>query len=613
MNVHRLVFFQGDHIEYRFCSPRWRQSRRPVLLEVLKQDLARIDPRRCQRLVLSGGNPPEHPDFPTVLAQCRERGFSTIALETDGTGLEAHGAVESLVDSGLEQVFFICGGHRDESHRLVLQDERPVREVLAVLRRLAATSLETYVVVPVVRENLAAVPAFLDWVIGLGGVRGFLLSIPDAAQVPPAARSSLLPFAALAKLAHKVFGVARVRGLEYGFAVARGLPPCATGTLLDEYGSIFHERITYFQHRPADEVERVGACAECVLRHCCNGIERAHVATFGDRGFHPVSLEHATGWKLRPLNRLDRKDYQHVSAFDNAAEPGMGLIRLNGHCNMSCSFCFVDRTVQDFPFEELQRAVDVLVGQGTRHLILSGGEPTLHPQLAEVIRYARERGVTVIEMQTNGVLCAERDYAQMLVQAGLTMVTVSLHSVDPARSDSYTRLPNSFAKTMQAIHHFRDLGVTTQIACVITRLNYAELPEYVRFLHREFPPEGGHLSICFGIAQGISDLVFPWVIPRFSEIKGAMREALDFCLEQGIGFGGMIGQGGYPPCMLDGDLRYYRHVMTKIYRSPGHEREFYKAPRCRECAFDAYCLGVRASYVRSYGDEELVPLGASGQ
>ena len=100
------------------------------------------------------------------------------------------------------------------------------------------------------------------------------------------------------------------------------------------------------------------------------------------------------------------------------------------------------------------------------------------------------------------------------------------------------------------------------------------------------------------------------MIPTFSEIKPYVCEALDFCLETGVGFGGMIGQGGYPPCMLDGDLRYYRNVLDKVFRSEDSSEQFYKSEKCKECSFDSYCLGPRRSYVEHYGDAEIRPFHA---
>ncbi len=202
------------------------------------------------------------------------------------------------------------------------------------------------------------------------------------------------------------------------------------------------------------------------------------------------------------------------------------------------------------------------------------------------------------------------EYAKVLADAGLSKITVSLHSVDPEQSDKITRLPQAFGKTITSMHNFRQLGVLTQIAHVITKANFEELPNTVRFLREEFPEDEGHLSICFGVAQPISDLVYTWVMPRFDEIKPFMKAALDYCLETRVGFGGMIGQGGYPPCMLDGDLRYYEGNIRNIYRSADWQDQFYKADRCKECSFDPYCVGVRRLYVETYGDAEIVPFKA---
>ena len=75
---------------------------------------------------------------------------------------------------------------------------------------------------------------------------------------------------------------------------------------------------------------------------------------------------------------------------------------------------------------------------GTRHLVLSGGEPTLHPQLADLIRFAKSLGAfDVIEMQSNGVKCADMAYARELVEAGLEQghVLAAQHRPGALRQD----------------------------------------------------------------------------------------------------------------------------------------------------------------------------------
>jgi organic radical activating enzyme len=359
------------------------------------------------------------------------------------------------------------------------------------------------------------------------------------------------------------------------------------------------------------ELARVAACADCSLQDSCHGVEADYVRVMGDKEFHAVPLDVSMNWKLRKFNSLEQRDFNNISPFENQSKNfSRGLVRINGHCNMSCSFCFIDRTVGDFEVDPLVAEIAQIRERGVDHLVLSGGEPTLHPDLPALVARGKELGFQTIEIQTNGVKAHEMEYARRLADAGLNKVTVSLHSIDPEHSDEITRLPNAFPLTVAAMHNFRELGVLTQVAHVITKMNYQELPETVRFLRTEFPEDEGHLSICFGVAQGISDLVFSWVIPRFDEIKPFVKNALDYCIETRVGFGGMIGQGGYPPCMLDGEMKYYEGKLDKVFVSADYTEQFYKADRCRECSFDPYCVGVRRAYVENYGDAEIRPFQA---
>lgn len=619
VNEARLTVFPGS-LEYRFA---WggRGTPAPVPAEEILADLQGMDLRRCQRIVLAGGSPLAHPDFVELAKVSGTLGVPRLGLETDAGPLARKGMPKLLERLGFTELFAVLGGLREEVHAAVLGGTGPVETALGGLESALAYAREgsgprVYMIVPLLRSNVDDLDPLLDWAIGLGGLQGVLLALPEIARVPVEHRGALLPYAAQAQIAARLFRKCQGHNVEYGLTSKRGLLPCAADGALEHFATVFFDRSQYFKHAPrngaGEEFARVDACAECSLNQGCPGVERAYLDHFGAGEFKAVPLDVSMDWKLRRINRLEDFEYRNVSPFENDSPVNpRGLIRINGHCNMSCAFCFVDRTAPDFAVEGLQEEIRRMAEGGTRHLVLSGGEPTLHPQLPELIAYARSRGAfDVIEMQSNGVKCADMDYARQLAEAGLNKVTFSLHSADADHSDAITRLPRAFGKTIESIHNFRQLGLLTQIAHVITKANYRELPETMRFLRREFPADGGHLSVCLAIAQGISDLVFQWVIPTFTEIKPHVAEALDFCLENEIGFGGMIGQGGYPPCMLDGDLRYYEGVLDKVFRSGDSSDQFYKSEKCRECSFDAYCLGPRRSYVEHYGDAEIRPFQA---
>ncbi len=572
----------------------------------LHAQLDAIAGSRCHRLVLAGGRHVlQHPDF-DELAAAAAAGLRVreLVVATTGLGLTEPDALPRLQAAGVTTLSLTVGGIRRRVYEAVTGEPGGWKAAMQGLADAATSPLSVEVVVPLVRATADDVVPLLEWLRELPApIDGFYLQLPLSGPRQVAHDE-------VARVAARAFDLARRHGIAYGFADRRGPSPCTAGEALDRHGTIHVQRL----QRLADgqtPLSRIAACETCALRYACQGIEVGYLEHFGEADARPVSLERSTAWRLRKIDDRQTHDYKNVSAFDNAhAGHGRSLVRINGHCQMACSFCFVDRTVPDFDTAALRDEITELAARHTDHLVLSGGEPTLHPGLTELIAHAKALGFATIEIQTNGVKAARLEYARSLVDAGLTKVTTSLHSVDPETSNAITKMPGAFDKTIAGLTHFRDLGVRTQIAHVITKTNYAELGTFVAYLAERFGDDPRHLSICFAIAQGISDLVYRWTIPRFSEIRPHLRAALDRCLDVGFGFGGLIGQGGYPPCMLDGELKYYRDNFRNIYVSADYAEQFTKADRCGECAFDPFCVGVRRDYVRCYGDEELQPFSA---
>jgi MoaA/NifB/PqqE/SkfB family radical SAM enzyme len=99
-------------------------------------------------------------------------------------------------------------------------------------------------------------------------------------------------------------------------------------------------------------------------------------------------------------------------------------------CNLSCAYCNeYDDYSPPVPTETLRRRVDLLRGLGVEVVTISGGEPLLHPELDEVIRHIRRRGM-IAGLITNGfLLTAER--IQRLNRAGLDHLQISIDNVTP--------------------------------------------------------------------------------------------------------------------------------------------------------------------------------------
>jgi MoaA/NifB/PqqE/SkfB family radical SAM enzyme len=99
-------------------------------------------------------------------------------------------------------------------------------------------------------------------------------------------------------------------------------------------------------------------------------------------------------------------------------------------CNLACEYCNeYDDFSNPVPTEIMFQRVDKLAKLGTSVITISGGEPLLHPELDEIIRRIRQRGM-IAGLITNGYLLVA-DRIQRLNRAGLEWLQISIDNVTP--------------------------------------------------------------------------------------------------------------------------------------------------------------------------------------
>ena len=180
----------------------------------------------------------------------------------------------------------------------------------------------------------------------------------------------------------------------------------------------------------------------------------------------------------------------------NGAAEKRHWVRLTRYCNQRCLFC-LDRFAQTggvVPLEQLRRDLARGRKQGLRRVVLSGGEPTVHPQYLELVRLARELGYSHIQTITNGRRFCYPDFLKKAVAAGLDEVTFSLHGHTAKLHDRLTRVPGSFIQAVSALRSALSLrGLIVSVDVVINRLNLPVLRE--------------HLDFCIGLGVREFDLL----------------------------------------------------------------------------------------------------------
>ena len=113
-------------------------------------------------------------------------------------------------------------------------------------------------------------------------------------------------------------------------------------------------------------------------------------------------------------------------------------ISVTDHCNLRCVYCMPLRGLTFIPSPELLSAAEIeavvgaAVSLGFRKFRLTGGEPTLRPEIVEIVeRIARVPGVADLSMTTNAVLLPR--LARPLAKAGLRRINVHVDTLHPER------------------------------------------------------------------------------------------------------------------------------------------------------------------------------------
>jgi MoaA/NifB/PqqE/SkfB family radical SAM enzyme len=99
-------------------------------------------------------------------------------------------------------------------------------------------------------------------------------------------------------------------------------------------------------------------------------------------------------------------------------------------CNLSCTYCNeYDDVSKPVPLDLMYRRLDKLAALGTTAIIISGGEPLLHPEIDKIIARIRHHKMLAC-MITNGYLLT-RERIEKLNRAGLEYMQISIDNLNP--------------------------------------------------------------------------------------------------------------------------------------------------------------------------------------
>lgn len=167
--------------------------------------------------------------------------------------------------------------------------------------------------------------------------------------------------------------------------------------------------------------------------------------------------------------------------------PVLSEIALTYRCNNRCFFCYASspergRSTPEMSTLQVKGLIDKIVDQAKVPTVsFTGGEPTLRNDLPELIAYAKSRGLRT-NLITNGIRCADPQFAQALKDSGLDSAQVSLEAGNAEIHDLVVDHPGAFIKTVQAVKNLKAAGIHTHTNTTINARNKHVLIDLVDFL-----------------------------------------------------------------------------------------------------------------------------------
>lgn len=363
---------------------------------------------------------------------------------------------------------------------------------------------------------------------------------------------------------------------------------------------------------PAEVWRTAGFPAQVFLKRTCPQHGEARACIASDARFYWLAqgkTENACGCGTSSCCSADGLN---MGTLGRNADPGdalgiqeklstcLALIEIVNSCNLACPTCYADspigagKRVDAVPLADLQRRIQGVIDRkgGIEILQLSGGEPTLHPQFFELLRWLHANpGIDYVLLNTNGVRIAEDEaFARELgatFRYGRFQLYLQFDGVQEAGQE-FLRGRDLRALRERCLERCIEMRLPVTLAMTVTTENLPHLWEAIEFGLRWPNVRGISFQPMFGSGR----------VPGRSKVEGPKSKVVPG--ERGVA-------AGFGPGTLDFGLRPLNTadiILAAVAQSGGQLRfeDFTPLP-CGDpnCATIGYLLKINGQ-VRSVSD-----------
>lgn len=161
--------------------------------------------------------------------------------------------------------------------------------------------------------------------------------------------------------------------------------------------------------------------------------------------------------------------------------PLSGTFELTPRCNFSCRMCYIHRTQNDAaalaherPAADWLRLAEACCRAGTLQLLLTGGEPLLHPDFREIYTGCKRLGL-MLSVNTNASLLDAR-MIEFLAKDPPLRVNITLYGASPGTYGALCGNAAAFERTTAAIAALQRAGILVKLNLSVTPYNRQDVP-----------------------------------------------------------------------------------------------------------------------------------------
>jgi 7,8-dihydro-6-hydroxymethylpterin dimethyltransferase len=222
---------------------------------------------------------------------------------------------------------------------------------------------------------------------------------------------------------------------------------------------------------------------------------------------------------------------------DHQQHACLGIIEVNSACNMDCPLCFANAGAGfNLTLEEVEGILDhLLATEGNPEVVqFSGGEPSIHPQIIEMMKAAKKRNIRHVMLNTNGKrIATDDDFLHQLAELHPSIYV----QFDGFASETYRILrgePDILPLKLRALDRLAEIGANVVLVPAIDRfVNLHEVGAITTFAMQHPAVRGISFQPAFqsgrhGTNDPMQRLTIPDILTALEEQTGGTLMVSDF-------------------------------------------------------------------------------------